>query len=357
MYYLFFIVTVGLWFNFNCFSTELNQFQISFIIQRGAILVKDNGENPSTYLLDTGVSIPVIKDEKNNDNVMSKNFIAGIPFLPNYPGKSMTSDLTDISKKIGVHIDGILPIYYPGYEIYLDFGKGKIIWQLISVQKKLRTKDIFCEKIYFSTESIMPKLPLTLNDKIAVMGNIDLVRGEYIVFPMNLVNERGLLRGESRFVHFRNKKVIQYFRLNTLKLGNQRFNNLLSVSVPEEKEISLGTSFWRQFVIRMSYEEASICFLKTNPPKEQEWVGVGIVPDYFDEWGWVIGVIEDSSAWENNLRGGETLIKINEWEVKNLNPDQIVHLLNPPVGTQVVCEVLDVSRTPRTLNLFSQKLL
>ncbi len=357
IYSFFYFISFGILSNICCFSTDINQFQTSFLIHRGAILLKTNEEKPSFYLLDTGVSIPIVKDTSERSKPIIKDFDHSISFLPNYQGKAIVSNLTDISKKFGITIDGILPIYYPGYEIYLDFGKGKIAWQLLSPQRKVKTKSIFCEKIYFSPENTKPKVVITLNETIAVTGNIDFVKGESLILPMSFVNERGLQKGISRFVHFQDRRIAQYFRLDTLKLGNQKFNNLLSLSVPGEKEISLGSSFWRQFVIRMSYEEASICFLKMNFSKEQEWIGVGIVPDYLDEWGWVIGVIEDSSAWENNLRGGETLIKINDWEVKNLNTDQIIHLLNSPSETQMKCEILDLSKKLRSLNLISKKIL
>ena len=267
------------------------------------------------------------------------------------------SDLSDISQKVGLPIEGILPVYYPGFEVYMDFGKGRIIWQLISIQKKVKTKDVFCEKMFFSSGSAMPQIPITINNKLAIVANIDFVRNENIIFPMSFVNERSLIAGDSKFVHFRNKKVIQYFRLKTLRLGNQKFENLLSVSVPGEKEVSLGTSFWKQFALKINYEEAEICFLKTKIANEKEWTGTGILLDYLDEQGWVIGVIEDSSAWQNNLRGGETLIKINEWDMKSLNADQITHLLNSPADVEVICVVKDLSNEIRSINLISQKIL
>lgn len=349
-----------------CFSNEGNQFQTLFTNQRGTILIKANDNYPpSFYLLDSGISIPIL--ERRNDtnkekyqkynNVILKDSDYSIPFIPNYQGKIILSDLSEISRKVGAPIEGILPVYYPGFEIYIDFGKGKIIWQLISIQKKVKTKDIFCEKIFFSSESAMPQIPVTVNNKIAVVANIDFVRNEYIIFPMSFVNERSLIAGESKFVHFRNKKIIQYFRLKTLRLGNQKFENLLSVSVPGEKEISLGTSFWKQFAIKMNYEEAKICFLKMNISNEKEWTGTGILLDYLDEQGWVIGVIENSSAWQNNLRGGETLIKINEWDIKSLDKDQITRLLNSPTGVEITCMVKNGSNEIKSINIMSQKIL
>ncbi len=349
-----------------CLSIEDSQFQTSFTMQRGAILINSNENYAlSFYLLDTGVSIPIFEKKDDTDkekyqkynNVILKNSEQSIPFIPNYQGKIILSDLSDISQKVGLPIRGILPVYYPGFEIYIDFGKGRIIWQLISIQKKVKTKDIFCEKMFFSSGSAMPQIPITINNKIAIVANIDFVRNEYIIFPMSFVNDRSLIAGDSKFVHFRNKKVIQYFRLKTLRLGNQKFENLLSVSVPGEKEVSLGTSFWKQFALKMNYEEAEICFLKTKISNEKEWTGTGILLDYLDEQGWVIGIIEDSSAWQNNLRGGETLIKINEWDMKSLNAEQITHLLNSPAGVEVICVVKDLSNEIRSINLISQKIL
>jgi len=363
---IFFLLGIGILSGFTCFSAEGTQFQTSFTIQRGAILINSNKNYfPSFYLLDTGVSIPILerKDEADKEeyqkynNVILKDLDYSIPFIPNYQGKIILSDLSDISRKIGLPILGILPVYYPGFEVYMDFGKGKIIWQLISTQKRVKTKDIFCEKMFFSSESAMPQIPITLNNKIAVVANIDFARNEYIIFPMSFVNERSLIAGDSKFVHFCNKKIIQYFRLTTLRLGNQKFENLLSVSVPGEKEISLGISFWKQFALKMNYEEAEICFLKMNISNEKEWAGTGILLDYYNDQGWVIGVIENSSAWQNNLKGGETLIKINEWDIKSLNAAQITHLLNLPAGAEVVCVVKDLSNEIKSINLISQKIL
>lgn len=357
---------VGVLLSSICLSIEDSQFQTSFTMQRGAILINSN-ENYATsfYLLDTGVSIPIFEKKDDEDkekyqkynNVILKNSDHSIPFIPNYQGKIILSDLSDISQKVGLPIEGILPVYYPGFEVYMDFGKGRIIWQLISIQKKVKTKDVFCEKMFFSSGSAMPQIPITINNKLAIVANIDFVRNENIIFPMSFVNERSLIAGDSKFVHFRNKKVIQYFRLKTLRLGNQKFENLLSVSVPGEKEVSLGTSFWKQFALKINYEEAEICFLKTKIANEKEWTGTGILLDYLDEQGWVIGVIEDSSAWQNNLRGGETLIKINEWDMKSLNADQITHLLNSPADVEVICVVKDLSNEIRSINLISQKIL
>ncbi|MGC8737791.1 MAG: hypothetical protein ACP5UA_03980 [Candidatus Hydrogenedens sp.] len=361
-----FLIYTGTLLCFTCFSMEGNQIQASFSIQRGAILINANDNYPqSLYLLDAGISVPIL--EKRNDtnlekyqkykNVTLKEFDCNIPFIPKYQGKIILSDLSDISRKVGVPIKGILPIYYPGFEIYIDFGKGKLVWQLISIEEKVKTKDIACEKIFFSSESTIPQIPVTLNDKIVVVANIDFVRNEYVIFPMSFVNERFLITGDSKFVHFRNKKVIQYFRLKTLRLGNQKFQNLLSISVPGEKEISLGTSFWKQFVLKMNYEESKICFLKTNISDVKEWTGTGIVLDYLDEEGWVIGVVKNSSAWLENLRGGETLIKINEWNIKSLNPDQITQLLNSQAGVNVICTVKDLFNEIRSINIISQKIL
>lgn len=357
---------VGILADFTCFSMEDSQFHALFTIQRGSILI-NSSENysPSFYLLDTGVSIPILNIRDDSDKEKGQKYKGGIlkdydyniPFIPNYQGKVILSDLSNISQRIGLPIAGILPVHYPGFEIYMDFGKGKIIWQLISIPQKARKKDDLCEKMFFSSETLMPQIPVTINNKIAIVANIDFVRNEYIIFPMSFVNQRSLIAGESKFAHFRNKKIIQYFRLKTLRLGNQIFENLLSVSIPGEKEIALGTSFWNQFALKINYEEAKICFLKMNISNEKEWTGTGVLLDYLDEQGWVIGVIENSSAWQNNLKGGETLIKINEWDIKTLNTDQIIRLLNSPTGVEVICVVKDLSNEIKSVNLMSQKIL
>ncbi len=355
-----------IFFTIPCFSVEDSQFQSSFVMQKGAILINADPVHPSSfYLLDTGISVPILKEKEgleikkphNSDNIKLKDYEHNIPFVPYYQGKVILSDLLDISKKFGVHINGILPIFYPGYEIYLDFGKGKIVWQLITHKSKDQKKNIICEKMFFSSENVMPKISIMLNNKIASVANVDFVRNESVIFPMSMVNDKRLITNENTFAHFKGGKVVQYFRLKTLQVGSQKFNNLISVSVPEEKEISLGTSFWRQFVLKINYEEASICFLKTNISDEREWAGVGILPDCLNEEGWLIGVIENSSAWSYNLRGGETLIKIDECEIKSLDIDQIIRLLNPPQGTEITCKVIDFTRKIRELKLKSQRII
>jgi C-terminal processing protease CtpA/Prc len=145
--------------------------------------------------------------------------------------------------------------------------------------------------------------------------------------------------------------------LNSLKVGSLKINHLLCVSVPWEKDISLGTSFWRQFVIQISYEKASICFLKTQITEQQAWIGLGIVLDFLSEEGWVIGVVEDSPAWEHNLRGGEVLVAIDDWQVQSLDAEQITTLLNPPEGTLKRCKFLDMDGQEKIFDLVSRKII
>ncbi len=351
------------------FTVAQEQFHTNFIINRGTILI--NSENKalnSFFLVDTGVSVPVFDKNFTNitdkgkqysgDNIVLDNQNLNIPTMPNYHGKVLLSDLTKLSRKMGVPINGILPLHYPGYEIYLDFGNKRIVWQLISPQKKLKTKDMLCERLYFSAEHSCPRVSITLNTKIAAVANIDLTKSECLVVPMGFSNEQGLITGINRIVHFYGGKAVQYFRLASLKIGNQKFDNLLSVSLPGEKDISLGTRFWRQFAVYLNYEEAEACLLKGNIVTEEKWVGTGILLDYYDDNGWSIAVVEDSPAWkQGNLKGGETLLKINEWEVKELNSEQIIDLLNPPLNTQIKCTLLDLSKQIRTITLNSEEIL
>ncbi|HOV32556.1 MAG TPA: hypothetical protein PLX23_04255 [Candidatus Hydrogenedens sp.] len=349
--------------------TGQEQFHANFIINRGTILI--NSENKalnSFFLVDTGVSIPVFDKNFTNitdkgkqysgNNIVLDNQNLNILTIPNYQGKVLLSDLSKLSRKMGILINGIVPLYYPGYEIYLDFGNKKIVWQLISPQRTIKTKDMLCERLYFSAEQSCPKVSITLNTKIAAVANIDFAKSDYLVVPMGFSNEQSLITGKNRIAHFYKGKVVQYFRLASLKIGNLKFDNLLSVSVPGEKDISLGTRFWRQFVIYFNYEGAEVCLLKGNIIPEEKWIGTGILLDYCNDNGWAIGVVEDSPAWkEGNLKGGETLLKINEWEIKELNAEQILNLLNPPLGAQIKCTFLDLSKQTRTITLNSEEIL
>ncbi len=366
----YYFVIIGFVYFLPYFAIGQEQFHTDFIINRGTILINSGNSDilNSFFLVDTGVSVPVfdknftsiINKEKqySGDNVVLDNQKLNISTIPDYQGKVLLSDLSKISKNMGVLINGIVPLHYPGYEIYIDFGNKRIVWQLISPQRTIKTKDMLCERLYFSAEQPCPKVSITLNTKIAAVANIDLAKSEYIVVPMGFSNEQGLITEKNKIAHFYGGKAVQYFRLTSLKIGNQKFDNLLSVSVPGEKDISLGTRFLRQFVMYLNYEGAKVCFLKGNIVPEEKWIGTGILLDYCDEKGWVIGVVEDSPAWkEGNLKGGETLLKINEWEIKGLSAEQIINLLNPSSGTEIECTFLDLSKQIRTITLSSEEIL
>ncbi|HOQ33695.1 MAG TPA: hypothetical protein PLA12_14475, partial [Candidatus Hydrogenedens sp.] len=73
---IFFLLGIGILSGFTCFSAEGTQFQTSFTIQRGAILINSNKNYfPSFYLLDTGVSIPILerKDEADKEEYQKYN--------------------------------------------------------------------------------------------------------------------------------------------------------------------------------------------------------------------------------------------------------------------------------------------
>ncbi|MCA1902679.1 MAG: hypothetical protein LDL53_10755, partial [Candidatus Hydrogenedens sp.] len=58
--------------------------------------------------------------------------------------------------------------------------------------------------------------------------------------------------------------------------------------------------------------------------------------------GWIIGVIEDTPAWNKaNLRGGECLQKINDFDVKNMKIEHLIQLLNSKPGTVLDCTFIN----------------
>jgi len=335
-------------------QSELKTITTNFNSQRGTILIQS--ELPTSncfFLLDTGVSIPAIDNNCQNNiikdeykvsagNPLIKNVNLNSASFPVYHGDILLSNLSNISNKLGVCLCGIIPIYFPGYEIYIDFGNEKITWRLISTERKREKEKVFYEKLYFSPEQPIPQVPVTLNSKISLLANIDFVRSENIGIPMNIVNEKKITNGKNKFARYKDGKVVQYFRLKTLRIGNQNFENLLAVSVPGEKNAWIGTHFWRKSVIHISYEEAKLHLLKTGNYKEEIWTGIGIIPDYLSEQGWIIGVIEDTPAWNKaNLRGGECLQKINDFDVKNIKIEHLIQLLNSKPGTVLDCTFIN----------------
>lgn len=342
----FFILLFNILISFENYSNGegYTAIRTEFFSSRGTILLhpNKNWESWGYFLLDSGVTVPVIDRDFAKElgaiddvNLRLEHFFT-IPHLIN--SKLLVEDLLPLSKKLGVPILGVIPLYFPGYEIFLDFGKSRIQWRLVSLEtQELMKKEPYI-KINFSPEKQVPEVLVILNNRYSIMAKIDIAKSEYIGLPMRLLSDERVKVRSMRFAHFENKKGVCFFKLDSIKVGNVKMENIIGVASVDDKDAWLGTRFLRHFGVCISYELGRMYLLgDSREVRGEDWNGTGILLDSFEEEGWKVGVLEHSSASENGILPGDLLMSVEGKEVKNILVDELLRLLNGCNGSKVKC--------------------
>ncbi|MCX8063943.1 MAG: hypothetical protein N3G21_02075 [Candidatus Hydrogenedentes bacterium] len=331
-------------------SNEPDVITASFSSFRGAILLNPRQEsgNFGYFLLDSGVSVPVI-DEKlareainiegegsiNITSEVLENFLS-IPHMES--SKILLEDLFPLSRKLGVRIFGVIPLYFPGYEVFLDFGDGRVGWCSLSMRTKEKIKKIPTVELNFSASTQIPRVLVILNRRYSIVANVDITKGEHIGLPLRVLNERKIGVRDMKFAHFEGKREVCYFKLDSIRVASLEMKNVVGVASVDEIEPWLGIKFWRNFGVGINYELGKIYFLVRNEDLEEgEWSGTGVLLDCLIEEGWLVGVIEDSSAWESGIVPGDLLISIESKNANSVFVEDLLKLLNGDKGREVKC--------------------
>lgn len=337
-------------------ADEVKVFDAKFVSIRGAILLLPEGDlsNWGGFLLDSGVRLPVVDksvydlllmngsiEKKSNDRTDIKlRYVLKVPDIEN--SKVLSEDLLPLSKKFGVSILGFIPLYFPGYEVFLDFGRGNVEWRAFSLSAKEGLKGVSFVKLSFSDETQMPQVLIVLNDKFSFIANVDFVKNEVIGLPMGLLGNRGLEVKKMKFAYFEGSKEVCYFRLDSIRVGDVRLRSPIGVASVKEKEVWVGTRFWRNFGVGMNYEFGRMYLLSSEKDLiEKEWSGVGVLLDDIGQNGWRVGVIEDSPALRNNVQAGDELLLVNGKSVKSFSVEELLRILNGTSGKEVRCAFKD----------------
>ncbi len=345
-----------------------------FYSVRGAILLvpENNLSNYGYFLLDTGVRFPVVDNILFTSILMDKSDLLGnkeslkergfrdflnIPELSE--AKVLNEDLLPLSQRLGVRVLGIVPLYFPGYEVFLDFGRGVVQWRLFSSASQEKMKKTPFVKLNFSEETQNPQVLVILNDSACFMANVDLTRSECIGLPLGLLSRKGLEFKGMKFARFYGEKEVCYFKIDSMKIGDFKLKNPVGVASVDSKDIWVGTRFWRYLGIGINYELGKIYFLGEEKEfNEKEWSGVGVLLDKIGEEGWIVGVMEDSPALKSGVKAGDELVLINGRKVNTLSVEEILQLLNGEKGSKVSCVFKDrISKENKELMLVSEPLI
>ncbi len=337
-------------------ANEVRVFDAKFVSIRGAVLLLPEGDlsNFGGFLLDSGVRLPVV--DKSNYNFLltdglieerghesSEKRLRNILRIPDINDcKVLSEDLVPLSKKFGIRILGVIPLYFPGYEVFLDFGRGNVQWRAFSLTAKEGLKGVSFVRLSFSDETQMPQISVVLNDKFSFIANVDFVKSEVIGLPMGILGNRGLEVKKMKFAYFEGSKEVCYFRLDSIRVGDVRLKNPIGVASVKEKEVWVGTRFWRNFGLGMNYEFGKMYLISSEKDlMDKEWSGVGVLLDDIGQSGWRVGVIEDSPALRNNVQAGDELLLVDGKSVKTFSVEELLRILNGTSGKDVRCVFKD----------------